>query len=405
MSIDHTDVLIAGAGLGGARVAEGLRSAGFDGRIIVAGAEPHRPYERPALSKQVLLGERTVSAIGLRPDAYWREHGIELRIGETIDSIDVGARRATAGGRELRWGRLVLATGVSARRVPELEGLTNVHYLRTADDAAELRDALLSAGRLAVIGAGFVGLEVASAALRLGVDVTVIDPAPVPFLRTLGPEVGRQMGQIASEAGVDLRLATSIERPLCVAGRVVALNLTDGSSVRCDAVLVGIGSQPNSQIAEGWLTLASDRGIITDQSGRTSADGVFACGDVAAAQRAHGPVARVEHWSAASWSARAVACAIVGAAPPAPIPAYFWTDQFGRRLQVAGHIDAELDPAMDGAADEGFVARYRDAAGQLLAVALLDRPEQLSAARAELLPATDAAPLSVTPGGLVRGGG
>ena len=136
MSIEHTDVLIAGAGLGGARVAEGLRAAGFDGRIVVAGAEQHGPYERPALSKRVLLGECPVSAIGLRPDAYWREHAIELRTGETVDSIDVGARRATAGGRQLRWGRLVLATGVRARRIPELEGLTNVHYLRTADDAA-----------------------------------------------------------------------------------------------------------------------------------------------------------------------------------------------------------------------------------------------------------------------------
>ena len=172
MSIEHTDVLIAGAGLGGARVAEGLRAAGFDGRIVVAGAERHGPYERPALSKRVLLGECPVSAIGLRPDAYWREHAIELRTGETVDSIDVGARRATAGGRQLRWGRLVLATGVRARRIPELEGLTNVHYLRTADDAANLRDALLGGGRLAVIGAGFVGLEAASAALRLGVDVT-----------------------------------------------------------------------------------------------------------------------------------------------------------------------------------------------------------------------------------------
>ena len=118
MSIEHTDVLIAGAGLSGARVAEGLRAAGFDGRIVVAGAEPHGPYERPALSKRVLLGECPVSAIGLRPDAYWSEHAIELRTGETVDSIDVGARRASSGGRQLRWRRLVLATGVSARRIP-----------------------------------------------------------------------------------------------------------------------------------------------------------------------------------------------------------------------------------------------------------------------------------------------
>ena len=393
MSVEHTDVLIAGAGLGGARVAEGLRAAGFDGRIVVAGAEQHGPYERPALSKRVLLGECPVSDIGLRPDAYWHEHAIELRTGETVDWIDVGARRATAGRHQLRWGRLVLATGVRARRIPDLEGLTNVHYLRTAEDAANLRDSLLRAGRLAVIGAGFVGLEAASAALTLGVDVSVVDPAPVPFLTTLGPAVGHLMGQNARDAGVDLRLATSIARVLSESGRVVALELQDGSRIECDAVLVGIGSLPNSQIAEGSLALAADRGIITDESGRTSADGVFACGDVAAAQRANGSVNRIEHWSAAAWSARAVACAIVGTTPPAPVPAYFWTDQFGRRLQVAGHIDAQLEPTVEGAL-EGFAAHYRDAAGRLLAVALLDRPEQLSAVRAELITANDAHQLS-----------
>jgi 3-phenylpropionate/trans-cinnamate dioxygenase ferredoxin reductase component len=393
MSIEHTDVLIAGAGLSGARVAEGLRAAGLDGRIVVAGAEQHGPYERPALSKRVLLGECPVSAIGLRPDAYWREHAIELRTGQTIDSIDIGARRATAGGRQLRWGRLVLATGVRARRIPDLEGFTNVHYLRTADDAANLRDALLGAGRLAVIGAGFVGLEAASAALKLGVDVCVVDPAPVPFLSTLGPAVGHLMAQNATDAGVDLRLTTSIARVLSESGRVVALELQDGSRVDCDAVLVGIGSLPNSQIAAGSLALAADRGIITDVSGRTSADGVYACGDVAAARRANGSVNRIEHWSAAAWSARAVACAIVGTIPPEPVPAYFWTDQFGRRLQVAGHVDPRLDPAMDGS-EEGFVAHYRDAAGRLLAVALLDRPEQLSGARRELIASNDPSPLS-----------
>ena len=176
-------------------------AAGFDGRIVVAGAEQHGPYERPALSKRVLLGECPVSAIGLRPDAYWREHAIELRTGETVDSIDVGARRATTGGHQLRWGRLALATGVRARRIPELEGLTNVHYLRTADDAANLRDALLGAGRLAVIGAGFVGLEAASAALKLGVDVTVVDPAPVPFQKSLGAAVGLADGKDRERRG------------------------------------------------------------------------------------------------------------------------------------------------------------------------------------------------------------
>ena len=244
-----------------------------------------------------------------------------------------------------------------------------------------------------MIGAGFVGLEAASAALSLGVDVSVVDPAPVPFLTTLGPAVGHLMGQNARAAGVDLRLGTSIARVVSASGHVVALELQDGSRVDCDAVLVGIGSLPNSQIAAGSLALAADRGIITDLSGRTSADGVYACGDVAAARRANGSVDRIEHWSAAAWSARAVASAIVGTTPPEPVPAYFWTDQFGRRLQVAGHVDPRLDPVMDGA-EEGFVAHYRDVAGRLLAVALLNRPEQLSGARRELIASNHSSPLS-----------
>ena len=395
MSIEHTDVLIAGAGLGGARVAEGLRAAGFDGRIVVAGAEQHGPYERPALSKRVLLGECPVSAIGLRPDAYWREHAIELRTGETVDSIDVGARRATAGRPSAAMG------DVSCwRRASAPAASPTSRDWRTSTTCAPPtmpRTCVMrcsTRGRLAVIGAGFVGLEAASAALSLGVDVSVVDPAPVPFLTTLGPAVGHLMGQNARDAGVDLRLGTSIARVVSASGHVVALELQDGSRVDCDAVLVGIGSLPNSQIAAGSLALAADRGIITDLSGRTSADGVYACGDVAAARRANGSVNRIEHWSAAAWSARAVAERHRAARPHrnlSPPTSGQISSDAGFRSPATW--TPRLDPAMDGA-EEGFVAHYRDAAGRLLAVALLDRPEQLSGVRRELIASNDSSPLS-----------
>ena len=202
MSIDHTDVLIAGAGLGGARVAEGLRAAGFDGRIVVAGAEQHGPYERPALSKRVLLGECPVSAIGLRPDAYWREHAIELRTGETVDSIDVGACRATAGGHRLRWGRLVLATASAPVASPSSrDSRTSTTCVpptmpRTCGRAAPRRTAGGDRCRLRRLRSG-VGRDQAGSQRQRD------RPRPVPFLTNLGPAIGHLMGQNARDAGVD----------------------------------------------------------------------------------------------------------------------------------------------------------------------------------------------------------
>ncbi len=388
MRPQRTDVLIIGAGLAGSRVAEGLRALGFGGRVLIVGDEPHPPYERPALSKALLLGTRTQAELALRGRDFWQAREIDLHLGARIDSIDIGGRRAVTAGGGIRWRWLVLATGLRPRRLAQLDGLTNVHHLRTLDDATHLRTALLPGARLAIIGAGFVGLEVATAALRLGVEVIVVEPAPVAFEHTLGPAVGAQMGAFARDAGVDLRLGTAIARPLYDGDRLVALELSDGSLVECDAALVGVGACPNNELIAGKLALAPDGGAVTDATGRTDAPGVYACGDVASVHRANGRSSRLEHWSAAAATARTVAHTIVGSPPPAPSAAYFWTDQFNHRLQVVGTPHPEL--AVDiQQGNGGFIARYSDRLRRLRAVALLDRPELLAEARSAVATNTD----------------
>jgi 3-phenylpropionate/trans-cinnamate dioxygenase ferredoxin reductase component len=385
MTVERTDILIVGAGLAGSRCAEVLRAEGYDGRILVVGDEPHPPYERPALSKELLVGSRAAAELALRKPGFWAAHGIELRLGTRIDSIDVRARRAVIGPASIRWRRLVLATGVRARRIPGLDGMAGIHYLRTLADAESLRDALVPGARLAIVGAGFVGLEVASSARALGLEVTVIEPAIVPFERTLGPAVGSLLAERARSAGVDLRLGVPIRAAYRRGDGVVsAVELGDGSRLACDAVLVGVGARPNTELAAGLFDLAPDGGVPTDACSRTAADGVFACGDVASvAHPSLGRPVRLEHWSAAAATAQATAGAILGRVPGrSPVP-FFWSDQFGWRLQAVGHVDPALRVSAEGDG-ERFVARYRDTAGRLRAAVVGNGANLLPELRREL---------------------
>jgi 3-phenylpropionate/trans-cinnamate dioxygenase ferredoxin reductase subunit len=385
MTVERTDILIVGAGLAGSRCAEVLRAEGYDGRILVVGDEPHPPYERPALSKELLVGSRAAAELALRKPGFWAAHGIELRLGTRIDSIDVRARRAVIGPASIRWRRLVLATGVRARRIPGLDGMAGIHYLRTLADAESLRDALVPGARLAIVGAGFVGLEVASSARALDLEVTVIEPAIVPFERTLGPAVGSLLAERARSAGVDLRLGVPIRAAFRRGDGVVsAVELGDGSRLACDAVLVGVGARPNTELAAGLFDLAPDGGVPTDACSRTAADGVFACGDVASvAHPSLGRPVRLEHWSAAAATAQATAGAILGRVPGrSPVP-FFWSDQFGWRLQAVGHVDPALRVSAEGDG-ERFVARYRDTAGGLRAAVVGNGANLLPELRREL---------------------
>ena len=349
------------------------------------GDEPHPPYERPALSKELLAGSRATAELALRKPEFWTANRIELRLGTRIDTIDLRARRALIGAASIRWKQLVLATGVRARRIPGLDGMAGIHHLRTLADAETLRDALTPGARLAIVGAGFVGLEVASSARALGLEVTVIEPAAVPFERTLGPAVGSLLAERARSAGVDLRLGMPVRAALHGAGGAVsAVELGDGTRLTCDAVLVGVGARPNAELAAGLFDLAPDGGVPTDACGRTAADGVFACGDVASvAYPSLGRRVRLEHWSAAAATAQATAGAILGrAAGRSPVP-FFWSDQFGWRIQAVGHVDPELRVSTEGDG-ERFVARYRDADGRLRAAVVGNRADLLPELRREL---------------------
>ena len=384
MSVERTDVLVAGAGLAGARCAETLRAGGYAGRIVVAGDEPHAPYERPALSKELLAGTRDAASLTLRAPAFWAERDVELRLGAPVDEVDPARRRARVGGASVRWRHLVLATGSRARRVPGLPEAANVHHLRSLADAQALAADLERGGPLVIVGAGFVGAEVASSARAHGVPVAMVEALPVPFLRILGPSVGRRLARRYREHGVDLRLGARLERVHATGGRVRAVRLADGNRLDCGALLVAVGAAPAAEVLGARLPRAADGGVPTDPWGRTALPGLLACGDVASPWRPElGAHVRLEHWTGAAAGGAAAASVIMGAAPaPLPLP-YFWSDQFGWRLQMVGHPPPGADAETEDRG-EGFVGRYLDGGGRLCGALAVNRPDDLPGLRASL---------------------
>jgi 3-phenylpropionate/trans-cinnamate dioxygenase ferredoxin reductase component len=367
-------VVIVGAGLAGSRCAETLRALGFDGRVVLVGEEGRAPYERPCLSKDFLAGAR--ENVLLRGEEYWAERDIELVLGRRIESIDLLNRTI---GEGLDWDAVVIATGARPRRLP-FAVPDGVHVLRSAQHALALREELGPGRRLAIVGAGFVGAEVASTALGLGAEVTLVDVARAPLERVLGPEVGALLAERYRRHGVDLRLETGLNGFVENGdGRVAAVALSDGAAVPCDAVLVAIGAEP-----AGELVGADRGGIPTDGCGRTEIPGVYACGDVATAWRASlGRRVRVEHWTSAAGQGAAVAHAILGEERPYDDVPYFWSDQFGFRIQHVGHAE-EWDAVELEGGEECFSARYLDCEGRLLAGLLANRPREIGALRREL---------------------
>jgi 3-phenylpropionate/trans-cinnamate dioxygenase ferredoxin reductase component len=368
-------VVIVGAGLAGSRCAETLRAEGFDGRIVLVGDEALPPYERPALSKEYLAGERR--RIELRPRSHWDEREIELVLGHRVERLDL-ARRTYEGGPPA--DALVVATGSRARTLP---GPTppGVLTLRTAADADRLRVELNDARRLAIVGAGFVGAEVASTARGLGVDVTLIDLAPAPLSRVLGEAAGEVLAERYRAHGVELRMGVGLNRVVTSGdARVEGLELADGSVVDCDVALIAIGAAPASEL------LGGDRaGIETDASGRTVHPGVFACGDVASAWRpSMGAHVRVEHWTSAAGQAAAVAHAILGRSRPYDDLPYFWSDQFGLRLQHVGHPHGWETTEVEGD-ESSFCVRFHDGQRRLLGALVANRPREIGPLRREVL--------------------
>jgi NADPH-dependent 2,4-dienoyl-CoA reductase/sulfur reductase-like enzyme len=373
-------VLVVGAGLAGARCAKALRAGGYDAPVRLVGAEQRPPYERPALSKTLLVGTKTPESLPLRPDGFWQQQGIDLLLGTRVVRIDIRSRTAvTDMDRILAWRSLVLATGAQARTLPHLPA--GVYVLRSLDDALGLRSELRPGRRLVVVGAGFIGGEVATSAAAVGVDVAVIEAATVPLERVLGREVGGLIADRYREQGIELRLEAGLagfrRGP---AGRVRGVLLTDGTEIGCDVVVLGIGASPTAPTGAP----AGRGGIPTDACGRTALPAVYACGDTASTYRPSlGRRIRVEHWTSASGQGTAVAAAILGREEPHDDPPYFWSDQLGLRLQHVGYADEWSRVEIDEAAGS-FSARYLNDDGELVAGLLANRPAEVASLRREL---------------------
>ena len=345
---------IAGGGLAGAKAAETLREEGFDGRIVIVGAEPERPYERPPLSKAYLAGKAPREEAYVHPEAFYAEHSIELVRG-IATGLDPGARRLDlADGTDVGYDRLLLATGAVPRR-PPIPGadLDHVHVLRTLADSDALRERFSAGGAVAVIGAGWIGCEVAAAARGHGVDVTLIEAASTPLERVLGPQLGGFFADVHRAHGV--RLATNAKVERIEAGRVV---LGDGTEAECDTVVLGVGVTPDVRLAE-HAGLAVEDGIVVDELLRTSDPDVFAAGDVANALH---PLylrhVRVEHWANALNQGVAAGRSMLDRGEPYVRLPYFFSDQYEVGMEYAGLHSPEDRLELEGTPGKGPFRGY-----------------------------------------------
>jgi 3-phenylpropionate/trans-cinnamate dioxygenase ferredoxin reductase subunit len=352
MTGDRT-LLIVGASLAGAKAAEGARATGYDGRIVLVGAEPERPYERPPLSKDVLRGEKDSETTRVHDEGYYDEHGVELLTGRTVEALDLNAGQARLdGGETLGFTTAVLATGAEPRRLP-LPGadLYGVHYLRTRTDSVRLGDAIRAGGRVAVVGAGWIGSEVAASARQLGTEVVLIDPEPVPLRRVLGDEVGEMFRSLHADHGVALRLGTGVTE-LQGTGRVANVVLTDGRVEPADVVVVGVGVTPRVGLATD-AGLKVDNGVVVDEFLETSAPGVYAAGDVASAWHPHYQAhLRVEHWANALNQGLAAGANAAGERTAYTRLPYFFSDQYDLGLEYVGYSRPGDDLVVRGSLED-----------------------------------------------------
>src|SRR5215472_3318911 len=335
---DDRGFVIIGASLAGAKAAETLREEGFDGRVALIGEEPVRPYERPPLSKEYLQGKAEADVAFVHDPAYYDQHDIDLRLSTPVRGLEPAGRQVVlASGERLGYDAVLLATGATPRRlkVPGAD-LAGVHYLRTMADAERLRAAITEAGRVAVIGAGWIGCEVAASARQLGTDVDLVELGRLPLERVLGPELGAFYRDVHADQGVELHFGTGIEA-LRGAGRVEEVRLTDGTALAADVVVAGVGVAPRVELAEAaGLTL--DNGVVTDKYLAASAAGVFAAGDVASAWH---PVfarrIRLEHWSSALNQGPVAARNMLGRRTPYEQIPYFYSDQYDVGMEYSGY--------------------------------------------------------------------
>ena len=336
---DRETYVVVGASLAGAKAVEALRDAGFDGRIILVGEETDRPYERPVLSKELLKGEKPREKAYVHAEDWYAEHDVELLLGTTATAVDRNGKVVQlSSGDELHYDKLLLTTGSSPRHisVPGAD-LPGVHYLRRVGEAEALRDAFAKGGRVVVVGAGWIGLEVAAGARHHGVEVTVIEPQGQPLLGVLGEEVGAVFARLHRDHGVDLRLGTGVEGFEALAGGGVGVRTSTGDVVEGDLVVVGVGITPNTQLAEA-AGLEVDNGIVVDELLRSSDPSVYAAGDVAnAVNPLLGTRVRVEHWANAQNQGTAAGKSMAGKGEPYAKLPYFFTDQYDLSMEYHGY--------------------------------------------------------------------
>lgn len=328
-------VVIIGAGQAGAACAARLRQGGHAGEIVILGAEPAPPYQRPPLSKAYLLGEMTADRLWLRGEDFWAEAGIDLRLGQAVGRIDPGARQVAVGGEVLGYDDLVLATGSIPRRLPGAVGgdLDGVYTVRTLADVDAMRAEFTAGRRLVIVGGGYIGLEAAAVAAKLGLSVTVVEAAPRILQRVAAPETSAHIRALHQAHGVTILEGVGLDR-LEGGPRVTAARLADGRVLPADFVIVGVGVVPDTALAEAaGLTL--DNGIACDEMGRTSHSGIWAAGDCASFPWKGGRM-RLESVGNAIDMAEAVADNILGAAKPYQAQPWFWSDQYDCKLQIAG---------------------------------------------------------------------
>ena len=377
-------VTIVGASLAGLRAAETLRQQGFDGDVRLIGAERHLPYDRPPLSKQVLAGDWEPSRTVLTTDDKLAELGVEMRLGLKAAAFDLATRTLTLEtGETLAADGLVVATGARCRTLPGTENLAGVHVLRSLDDSLALRAEFEAVpNRVVVVGAGFIGAEVAATARGRGLEVTMVEALPNPLSRVLGDEMGSVCAAVHRDHGVDLRTSVGVDG-LEGDERVRRVLLSDGSAVEADVVVVGIGVIPNTEWLDG-SGLTIDNGVVCDSS-CLAADGVVAAGDVARwPNELFGEVMRVEHWdNAAAQGAHAARRLLTADAGPfTPVP-WFWSDQYDRKIQLAGRVrpDDEVRVVAGSIEERRFAALY-GRAGRLMGVLGFNRPRHVMRYRA-----------------------
>jgi 3-phenylpropionate/trans-cinnamate dioxygenase ferredoxin reductase subunit len=330
--------VIVGAALAGAKAAETLREEGFDGSLVLLGAEPHRPYERPPLSKDYLRGEAERDAAFVHEEGFYAEKDIDLRTSSPVESVDADAREVQlASGERIGYSKLLLATGAEPRVLP-LPGadLDGVHYLRTFENSDTLREAIEKGGHAVVIGAGWIGSEVAASARTKGMDVTLVEQLSFPLERVIGPEVGEIYAAIHRDHGTEVLGGAGVEA-IEGDGRAERVRLEGGKTVDADLVVIGVGVAPRTKLAQ-VAGLATDNGVLADEMLATAAGDIFVAGDVANAYHPfYEQRVRVEHWHNALEQGPAAARNMLGKGEPYDRIPYFFSDQYDVGMEYAGH--------------------------------------------------------------------